>query len=268
MYKKKSYTKRPRKSVSRPRKVIKKPSKFLKRTIQTMIAKNVEDKMAYHSTGNSLVYFNSGINSSGDVLQVLPDVSTGTTENARIGDTVRGKTLVIRGYIQLEKNQEFGDVANKRIAVRLMVVSSKKFKAFADLQSNAAFSLIQKGGTSSRFEGYISDLFAPINTEQYVKHYDKIHYLSQSYVAQQVGSSTPSVVWSQDISKGIRFFTIRIPMRGKKLIYSQSSTSDLQPVNFAPILCAGYAHLSGGSPDVIETSVGICYDVTMTYEDA
>lgn len=263
----KFYRRRPRKYL-RKRKSVKKPSKFLKTTIQKIISKNVEDKSAFHDTGDSLVYCNSGINSSGDMMRILPNIYKGTNEQERVGAQIRAKSLVIKGYLQLEKDQVFGDVSNKRIAVRLMVVSMKKYKTLTDVQNYAGAGLIEKGGTASNFSGYISHLWAPINPEEYIKHYDKVFYLAQDYVAQQVGSSTPTTVWSQDISKGIRFFTIRIPLRGKKLIYSQDTGSDIQPVNFAPVLCMGYAHLDGSSPDTVSTKVGICYDVTFNYEDA
>lgn len=243
-------------------------SKCMKKEIQKLISKNVEDKEAFHDTGDSLVYFNSYISSSGDMQRILPNVAIGSNENERVGSQIRGKSLVIKGYLQLEPDTVVNSVDNKRIGVRLMVVSMRKHKSLADVQTQAGAALIEKGGTASPFSGYISHLYAPINREEYIKHYDKVFYLNQSYTAQQIGSSTPTVQWSVDMANGIRFFTIRIPLRGKKLIYSQDTGSDLQPTNFAPVLCAGYAHLNGAAPDSITTKVGICYDVKMTYEDA
>lgn len=259
-----------RKYIRRARKGSKKPSKFLKKTIQTMISKNVEDKTAFFSTGTSLTYCNSGINAQGDCQQVIPAINSGSTEQHRIGDTIRGKTLVIRGYLQLQKDQTFGDVANKRIGVRLMVVGSKRVRDWTQFAGNFATGsqyLLQRGNQSLGFSGYINDLWTPVNREEYVVYYDKVHYLNQSYVATQVGSSSPTVAWSQDISKGIKFFTIRIPLRGKKLLYDSVSGTDF-PTNWSCGLCMGYAHLDGSAPDTISTAVGISYDSVMTYEDA
>lgn len=252
------------------RKPTKKPSKFLKKTIQSMIAKNVEDKVAFFSSGTSLVMCNSGISSQGDCQQVVPGIPSGSTEQHRIGDTIRGKSLVIKGYLQLQKDQQFGEVSNKRIAVRLLCLASKRVKDWTQFAGNFATGsqyLLQKGNVSTGFSGYINDLWTPINREEYTVYHDKIYYLSQSYVATQVGSSSPTVAWSQDLSKGIRFFTIRIPLRGKKLTYDSVSGTDF-PTNWSCGLAVGYAHLDGTSPDTVETSVGICYDVSMTYEDA
>lgn len=264
------FIRRPRRKIMRRRKVTKKPSKFLKKTIQSMISKNIEDKVAFHSTGTSLTYFNSGIDSNADLMQVLPSVTNGSTEQHRIGDTIKAKTLVIKGYIQLQKDQTFGDVANKRIAVRLMCFGSKRFKDWSSWQAlfggTYSSALLQRGSSTVGFAGYINDLWTPMNTEEYTKYYDRVFYLSQDYVAQQTGSTTPTTTWSQDISKGIKFFTIRIPVKGKLLRYDNITGS--YPTNWSCGLALGYAHLDGSAPDVLETRVGMCYDVNFTYEDA
>lgn len=213
--------------------------------------------------------FNSGINSTGDVLSVLPDVPEGVSSNARVGDNIRAKSLTIRGYIQLKPTTSgtYNDFTNTRIAVRLIVASSKKVKNFNDLKSQAGSNLIQKGSSSTNFSGTLSDIYAPLNTEAYTKHYDRVFYLAQSASLQQVGTSSPSVIWATDVSKGIKFFTIRIPMRGKRLLYDDGTSAYL-PTNFGPGLMLGYAHMDGSSPDTVSTNVGICYDVDFKYEDA
>lgn len=256
-----------KRGVRRARRGNKKPSKFLKRTIQSIVSKNIEDKLAYRTTGDSLVYFNSGINSSGDVLQVLPDIGNGTGENNRIGDQIRAKYMVIRGYLQMAINTSYNDIATKRLGVRLLVVASKKVMPYPDLASQAGSALLEKGGVVSTFAGNISDLYAPINKEAYTVYYDKIHYLSQSYIREQIGSSTPTQLVSVDVSKGIKFFTIKIPLRGKKLLYD-SGTSTVVPTNWSCGLMCGYAHLDGSSPDTVSTQVGVCYDVDFRFEDA
>lgn len=259
-------TRRPRKYVKR---AAKKPSKFLKRTIQSMISKNVEDKQAFFSTGTSLTMMNSGITGQGDCQQVVPEIYQGSTEQHRIGDVIRGKSLVIRGYVQLAKDTTFNNTSNCRVGVRLIVATSKRMKDWTGFAGNFGTGcqyLLQRGSTSLAFNGYINDLWTPINREEYTVYYDKVHYLSQSYTVQQQGTSTPTCIWSTDLSKSIRFFTIRVPLRGKKILYD--AVSGQYPTNFAPGLLCGYAHLDGSATDVVETKVGICYDVTMTYEDA
>lgn len=244
-------------------------SKCMKKEIQKLISKNVEDKEAYHSSGDSLVSFNSGVNTGADIQKILPNISQGTSENGRIGDRIRAKTLVIKGYVQMYVDTVVNNIANKRIGVRLMVLGSKKYKQWDDFSSGGWLSAtIKKGATQSAFAGQIQDLFAPLNTEEVTKYYDKVIYLSQDYIRQQVGSSTPTTEFAVNNREGIRFFTIRIPMRGKILHYDASSGGGVQPTNWTAGLCLGYAHLDGSSPDVAETKVGLCYDTYFEYEDA
>lgn len=258
-----------RKAPYRRARPIKKPSRFLKKVIQTMIAKNIEDKEAYHTTGNSLISFNSGINTGADIQKVLPNISAGTSENGRIGDRIRAKSLVIKGYLQMYVATDVNTISNKRIGVRLMVLSSKKYKQWDDFASGGWLgATLKKGATQTAFEGQIQDLFAPLNTEEVTKMYDKVFYLSQEYIRQQIGSSTPTTEFAVDNRKGIAFFTIRLPVRGKVLHYDASSGGGVQPTNWTCGLCLGYAHLDGSSPDTVSTQVGLCYDSYFEYEDA
>lgn len=260
-------SRRPRRKYIRRARKSKKPSKFLKKTIQSIVSKNIEDKRGFLSSGNALTYYNSGINSVADITNVLPVLTIGSSESHRIGCRIRAKTLVIRGYMQLSVDTVVNDVSNKRVGVRLMVLTSKRFKNFSDMAATGGANLIEKGATAQNFTGQISELYAPVNIEEWTAYYDKVHYLSQSYTAQQIGSSTPSVNWSVDITKGIKFFTIRIPLRGKILHYEPNVASDL-PTNFGIGIALGYAHLDGSSPDVVTTKVGMCWDASFTYEDA
>lgn len=265
-YRKRKYVRRAKKSNA---KKSCKLSRCQKREVLKLFHKNVEDKQAYFSTGDALVNFNSAINSTGDVLQVLPDIPEGVSSNARVGDSIRAKTLVIRGYMQLKATPvgTYNDITNCRVAVRMIVASSKKVKNYNDLKSQAGSNLIQKGSSSSNFQGYLSDIYAPLNLEGYTKHFDRVFYLSQSSNLQQVGGTATPQIWSSDISKTTKFFTIRIPLRGKKLLYDDGTSAYL-PTNFGPGLMLGYAHMDGSSPDTVSTNVGICYDVDFTYEDA
>lgn len=262
-YRRRKYLRRTKKGTKKSCKL----SKCMKKEVQKLISKNIEDKIAYSSTGDSIIWCNSGINSSGDINQCVPSILVGSTESHRVGCRIRAKTLVIKGMMQLALDTTVNDLSNKRVGVRLIVYGSKKQKNIDDLKANAGAALIQKGATSQTFNGYVSDLWAPINREEYTPYYDKVHYLSQSYVRQNIGSSTPTTEYAIDNSKGIRFFTIRIPVKGKMLMFD-TGTSTGNATNWSCGLALGYAHLDASSPDVATTKVGIVFDTTFTYEDA
>lgn len=257
-----------RKSMS---KSYRKPSKAFKKAVQSVISKNIEDKEGFLSTGTGLTYFNSYISANSDLMQVVPFTPNGSTEQHRIGDTIKAKSLVIKGYMILSQDSTNNNATNKRVAVRLMVVGSKRFKEWFQMQGNFAQSsqfLLKRGNTSVPFNGYINDLWTPLNTEEFTKYHDKVYYLSQDHVLQQIGSSTPTTVYAQDISKTIKFFTIKIPLRGKKLTFDSAIGNQESATNWTCGICLGYAHLDGSAPDAVDTKVGLCYDSYFTYEDA
>lgn len=261
MYYPRKYNKRvyKKKRVYRkPKKVIK--SKRLAKTIQKVINKNAETKLANINTGASLVLFNSGINTTADMRQIVPNVTRGTADNERIGDQVTGQKLQIRGYLRAQINTVASTTGLPQIIARLMVVSLKTKSNYTEVVSSSAplNALLKRGGTTTNFAGFLNDIYADINTELWTKHYDKRFYLSQDYLVTGSGAV--------DISKGLKFFKINV--KCKKLIkYDDSISSSLLPTNFSPILILGYAFADGTPPDTTTTNVGLCFDSDFYYQD-
>lgn len=242
---------------------------LLRNYIKAVVGKQAEIKKAYTSTGNSLVKFNAGIDSVGDLNKILPNISQGVAENERIGNQIRAKSLNIRGYMKLDINDVADSTTLTHVVVRMMVVTFKVAPSWQDAQtlSSKIGTLLKKGGTTSAFAGNIQDLYADINTDVFTVHYDKKFYLKQDYV-NVAGASAPSTTIAQDTSKTVKFFNINVKCKNKLLRYDQSVNSDVMPTNFAPILLMGYSYLDGSSPDVVNTKVGLCYDAQFNYTDA
>lgn len=268
-----------KKRVSKSRKSMSKrtvkPSRKFTKMVQKVVHKDVENKIAYRTTGDGLINFNSGIGNGvspgGDLMFLMPDINKSVDENGRIGEQIRAQKLIVRGHIRLDIDTATNYAPNRRIGVRLMVVQAKRFPSGLDAYNNASSwlgGLLKKGGTTSYFTGQIQDLYAPINTELVTKYYDRVVYLSQSYLKEFVGAASASGQVALDVRSTVKFFNIRIPLRNKKLLYDASAYSNLSPTNFAPILLVGYAHLDGTTPDTATTAVGLCYDSHLEYEDA
>lgn len=259
--------------VYRKRNVAKKvatPSKSFVKKVKNVLRAEVETKQAYHSTGDSLVYFNSGINSSADLQKIMPNIASGTADNQKIGDEIRAKKITIKGHMFMAPDTTTSS-ANKRIAVRMMIIQPKRFPNQDDSYTNFSSwygQLLKKGGTQTAFVGNISDLYADINTEDITCYYDKRFYLSQDNIFQLVGSSTPTQHIAQNIQNTVKFFNITLPLRNRLLKYDASVSSNLLPTNYGPVLVLGYAHLDGSGGDTVDTQVGLCYDCTIHYEDA
>lgn len=251
-----------RKAVRKGRK-----SNFVK-AVKKVISEQTETKHAHITTGNNLVFFNSGITSSGDMLQIVPNIAQGTADNQRIGDQIRGQKLTINGYVRLGLNSEnIEDRSSTNIICRMMIVSLKSRNGYYQDAANSAFLslLLKKGGTTSAFNGNLGDINAEINREVFTVHADKKFYLTQNLIAQS-GTAGLSTV-SLDTRGIIKFFKINVPCK-KLMRYDSGLASGLQPTNFAPMLLLGYATLDGSSPDVLVTQVGLNYTTDFAYEDA
>lgn len=241
-----------------------------KKQVKSIIQSMVETKQAYHTTGDTYVKFNSGIDSNGDILQIVPSISQGTADNARVGDQLRAQSLNIKGIIRIDYNNAVSQTALPAVAVRLMVLSFKNRLNYPDAATQSSWlgSLLKKGGTTTGFTGVLRDLYSPINTDVFTCHYNKVMYLTQDALVSPNGTANPGLsVVPIDFRKCVKFFNINVKCKNKLLKYD-AYTSPIQPINWSPFMCLGYAYLDGSSPDVINTKTGLQYDTIFNYEDA
>lgn len=246
---------------TRRRRVARRPARkaSLTRQIQSVINKNLENKEAFHAISGS---FNSGISSGtgSEIMQIIPNITQGLSDNARVGDQVRAQRLEVAGFVSM--NLTYTTAASARIAVRMMIVQPKILGLLGNIQSNTntwLSSLIKKGGTTTNFSGAIDDLFAPINSDAITKYYDKVIYLNLPYMNTAVGET--STIGSS------KLFKIRMNLRNKLLRYD-STYSATSPVSYNPVLLLGYVHLDGSGPDTVNTQAFMSYTSRLSYQDA
>lgn len=252
---------------ARRMRVSKRPSTQFARQVKKVVSSLAETKEVYVSSGNSLIFYNSGIDSVGDFTQILPAVAQSLGDNGRIGDQIRGRSLNVKGYLRLVINEVNDSTKLPQVAVRMMIVSLKNKSNFGDVTSSATplNTLLKKGGTTTNFTGVLSDLNAPINRDVYTVHVDKKYYLKQDFLNVS-GPSPPSQIISQDISKTIKFFNFNIKCK-KMMRFDNNITSGTYPTNFAPFMLLGYSYLDGSAPDTLSTNLGLNYSSTFSFED-
>lgn len=264
------------KNIAQKRKTKRGPGKGNKliKMVKKVIHDQVENKQAFHSTGDSLVKFNSVVDSAGDILQIVPSISQGFTENTRTGDQIRSQKFSVKGFVKLDTNVSGTGTSQNfkysQVMVRLMVLSMKQRSSYADVTGASASlsTLLRKGGVTTGFNGYLRDIYAPINTDVFTVHYDSKFMLSQDAIISPNNTTTPGVSWvTSDISKAIKFFKIDLKCKNRLLKYDPVVGSSTYPTNYAPFLCLGYSYLDGSGPDILDTKVGLQYDAVLEYED-
>lgn len=256
-----------RKPTAAKKAAVRKPIKTFTKMVNQVIQSKAEDKQTFHTSGSSLLLFNSAISVVGDMLQVMPGMIKGINENERIGEKVMGKSLSVRGHVMLPTiNRGIEEPGVSNVICRLFCVSLKSKSLFTDAIGTSVplQSLLLKGGAATGFTGLLSDIYAPVNRNIFTVHYDKKFYLSQDYI-NTLGAATTGIV-SVNTREAVKFFNFQVKCK-QVMKYDDSQATGTYPVNFAPIMLLGYSFLDGSAPDTISTNVGMCYDTIFTYED-
>lgn len=274
IYKKKYVSRRSR----YPRKTSKKsakPSRSFVKKVQKIVNADVESKEAHYTY--ALTAFNSGVNSAGDVIRVLPQVTIGTTTGARIGDVVQGQKLRIRGHMLINTTPittgsgviPTGIPNNCRLMVRAFVFSVKRFQNYDDAVSNVANwsgQFLRNGSSTQALDGTIASMYLPVNTDVITVHKEIKRYITCEGLA-TITFGTPAnqiAMTNVNYQDTTKFFDVGVSCK-KTLKYDSSNFS---PQNFAPLFCLSYCHLDGSSPDVLTTVVSASFVSTFMYQDA
>lgn len=239
-----------------------------KKNVLAVIHANTEDKQAYHTNSSSgLIKYNSGIDSTADMTQILPAISKGSEDNQRIGERIKAQRFTVSGFMKFDYNSSPASNACS-VGVRMMIVSLKTRNSLEAVTANAIplTSLLKKGGTATAFTGILSDLTAPINTDLFTCHHNKVYYLKQDMV---YTTGTPTNSWvTSDVSKLLRFFKINLKVKNKDLKYDDGTNTGFYPTNYYPFLLIGYSYLDGSAPDTVSTKLGLEFTSQLTFEDA
>ena len=236
-------------------------TKQQEKAVVALVHKNAETHQAFHSIVSE--NFNSSPNSTADAKRIMPSINKGDEDYQREGDRLTGRSLTVRGAIVYNPSVgQYGTYANARLGVRLMVVQPRIYSNIDDVQNNASTwlaYLLKKGGTTTAFTGILSDLWAPINTDGIIKHYDKIFYMDAPYQQTAVGSVL--------MGRSTRLFTIKMKVKDKILKYENSVSGGIQPTNYSPVVLIGYTHMDGSAPDSVTTAIQLSYDVIFNFDD-
>lgn len=248
-----------------------KPSKRFTKMVQKIVHKDVETKEVSYTY--ALTAFNSGVNSAGDVLRVLPTIANGNTAGTRVGDIVQGQRLNIKGHFLINVAPTQGVVAtipnNARLMIRAFIFSVKRFQNYDDAVSNVgswSSQFLKNGSTTQSLDGTIQSMYLPVNTDVITVHKEIKRYITcESLATYNVGAPTNLLaVTNMNYADSVKFFNLNISCK-KLLKYDGSNYS---PQNFAPLMCLSYCHLDGSSPDVLTTVVSSSFVSNFFYEDA
>lgn len=237
--------------------------KALKQLINKSIDSKVETKQGFVTL--TPTDFNSGISGVGDVLRVIPNMTQGPDGHNRLGDVIEPQSINLRMIVQMLPQGANATYYDRKIAVRLMLITPKQFPNWAAASAGTATwmpQLLKKGGVTGGFTGDISDLYAPYNVEAITCHWQKVLYFNQNAFPNGTLNTT------LDQSHLVKFVNKTIKLKGKKWHYSADVDSGLTPVDAGYFLVLGYCFVDGTAPDTLSTRIRFQYDSVLNYQDA
>lgn len=240
-----------------------KASKAFVRKVQKIIHKDVETKIVVYNS--NVTAFNQSINSTGDCLRLMPQISIGGNQSQRIGNTIKLQSLKIRGVLTFAVPQALA--VNCRIGVRMMILRPKAYKdwvaganAFGVGSGNASYTkLLENPTLASGFNGSLQDFNNPTNSDCFSVVVDKRFYMSMSY--------TGTLGHTPEMFNTTKFVNLEVPYcRNKTLLYDDSSS---EPNQFPYFMVLGFCKLDGSVFDSsVTTNLTFQYNATARYEDA
>eukprot|EP00965_Chrysotila_dentata_P008845 288268-Pleurochrysis_carterae.AAC.1 len=199
-------------------------------------------------------YYNSGVSLPGDIVQILPSVTTGDEVNNRDGNKIRGKYIRIRGRINVDPGTNNLDRAVLRI--RVAVLSAKRHPYWPPLTYNGVGDVLPKlirvGDGYGPLDGSLQSSLCSFNPDVVTVHVQREFTLHQPWADQVINNpqDTPSQYVAVDQSKSHRELNFTIKCNKLLKYYDDRG----YPENHAPFLVLSYCKLHG-SPDVLDTAV-------------
>jgi len=169
MYKKSTKRSSPYKRRRYSRKPVKRPvSAAVKTYVKRTIHSNIENKQWQVIALNQSVASLTGYSKS-----LLPTGAQGTGQQNRLGNEIRIKKGVVKGYVNL---LPYNAVSNPLCCqrIRIMVLSMKE----DNLATLSTTGIWQYGNTSLDLQSNISDCMYDINKDKFTKYYDRSYLLA------------------------------------------------------------------------------------------
>lgn len=239
------------------------------RVAKRVVNRQEETKCAY--TQNSLIKFNSGIDTLADLLNVIPQVSRGTQSNQRVGNKISPTRLVVEGHVFAAPDNGLGsliDAVVPPVEVTMYLLRPKNLKDFADLTATDTYFLQRPTGTV-QYDGSLGNSILPVDKTNYelvAKRRFVLAAPASSFANTGAAVTNAGMVGTNGCSIAKRFKISFKPRGGWE--YNESDSSGTYPANQSYFMCLGYTYLQNYTPDTVSVKVQMQYNTTLYYKDS
>lgn len=203
--------------------------------------------------------FNSGILSTSEWYNCIPDVQSGVAGYERSGLRITPTSLKLNWAISY--NQITRSCDNY---VVLYVFKMKRFKKYADMvASNMAGSFIdQAGGGLTAFSGYTQQIMTPVNNEQFILVAKKVIHLQKGIGAL---NNDTTLGYSGNGNKTAQMVSLNLKL--PRLVYDEGD-GVAEPNNVGLCWALGYAHTDSSNPDNAYSDINVSFTSQLYYKDS
>jgi len=174
--------------------------KFSKKVLN-LIEEQKEMKVAIHEVSDGYI---ADVIESGDLKQLQPIIPQGTDSNQRVGDSIRLKKVVIRGYYRTTTPGFTTNAANSRIQLRQFIMSQRGVNAATLFDTPATFDQNNFLENSGPYTGAVLDFITPVNQTAFsVKRQRRMTLYQPSLVSLAAGQTSTAGI---GLNNSIKYF--------------------------------------------------------------
>lgn len=215
--------------------------------VKKLISKHVETKLV--GTHSDELY-NQYINTTGDLIPLIPIITQGTTDNQRVGNKISPKSLVVSVTLTLRK--DVLQAPNQVILPRIFVVQQRNT---LNMDTQIALGgdqthLLDDGVGQRAFLGTVYDYHSPVCREVFKVMKD---------IKTKLGNG-------QQEENGMITRTFRFTLKCPPVLYFGDNQA--YPRNFAPVMYIGYAKPDNTTDPITTTGLQGIVSSTLYFEDA
>lgn len=222
--------------------------------MRSMINKEIENKEVAWRVDDNL--HNSAIQAT-ECYSIIKDIPEGLDGESRVGDRIKPKSLKVWGDVCINPGY---NPDTRVMYVRVIMASQKNTKqsapgAVAGIDTAHLLRPAIAGASETNFDGSLTNLRYPVNTNKFRVYHDKIYKLIPTSTA----SGFPLLQAQFSLKKVFK----QLPAT---LTFDEGAGD--YPNNFAPFLAVGYCYADGGVPDTLNQRIQTKFWSQLTYEDA
>ena len=238
------------------KKVQRKPKVSFDNRVLEVVNRKLETKKAVFQSNYTA--FNGPWTATGDILQIMPNIPTGSNSWQRVGQKIRLMKVVIRGHI-MTSGPETTATSRTRYGVRHAILADKQKQSYKKVDTtDLAAALEGVSAAGQYFAGTIAEYQTPINRENFTSRMDKKFPMTQLLAEGNDGKAAVP-------RSNIKFFTktLTFGRNGRDLFFEGSDV----PINFPYFMLLGYCYLDGSAADTATTDLRMAYTATAYYKD-